>query len=255
MNKEEIKIKGGVIIMGSLFWENEKNCLKGDTKGNKRPKWRNENLELEANNILQIALPTRYGRCSSSRICSYTMVLSSEYIDKKGTGLIVPYISNFISLKDLRTQIEKLAIVEGICKESDQVKKYASSWGVVAIWLNPKKENSKIIEYWNSIKIEERGYKKNSNDFVWSDNKLINDNYELQLSIDIEDIDFLLCTYIKPKHKNIQKDIQMKYPDPKEIADAMITSGYQTYFCQNRASGIVTSDDDEIISYLTGNKE
>ncbi|MBI4930047.1 MAG: hypothetical protein HY841_04730 [Bacteroidetes bacterium] len=69
-----------------------------------------------------------------------------------------------------------------------------------------------------------------------------------------KDFDFLLCTYILPKHKNIKKDNNNEYPEPKEIAQEMLASGYQTYFCQNRASGIVTCDDEEIISYLSGNK-
>jgi hypothetical protein len=51
-----------------------------------------------------------------------------------------------------------------------------------------------------------------------------------------------------PSHKVIYK---RNYPTPFEIAQEIKTSRYSTYFCQNRVSGIITSDDEEIFRHIS----
>jgi hypothetical protein len=89
--------------------------------------------------------------------------------------------------------------------------------------------------------------------YNWKDGTLINQDFNLEIAVDIgaNEIDFLLMTYIQPKHKNLSLNSQKKYPTPEQIAQEIKTSGYSTYFCQNRFSGIATYDDDEIIKHLT----
>ncbi|MBI4930046.1 MAG: hypothetical protein HY841_04725 [Bacteroidetes bacterium] len=124
MKKEEIK--GGVIIIGSLFWEDEKNCMKGEkAKGKRRKKWRNDNLNIDKTK--PIPLPVSYGRCSSSRLCTYTMVLSSAYNNKVGQGLVVPFKKeiDFSQENILKEQVGNLALAEGIYKKGETKNSFA----------------------------------------------------------------------------------------------------------------------------------
>ena len=96
---------------------------------------------------------------------------------------------------------------------------------------------------------------KRTKDDDWSDKALINSECKLDATLIEpklfnEKIDFLLLTYMKPKHRNLKSNKQKDYPTPQEIAEEIKTSGYSTYFYQNRASGIITSDDDEILNTL-----
>ena len=117
---EENSIKGGVIIMGSLFWEDEKNCVRGkEDVGRARRRWREINLDLSQTK--SVPMPIRYGRISeeASRKSTYTMVLSRDYLNRLGTALIVPFKKTFsINQKTkIKEQIIRLARVEGIQKK------------------------------------------------------------------------------------------------------------------------------------------
>jgi hypothetical protein len=140
------EIKGGVIIQGSLFWENEQNCLPSDTKGKDRKVWRESYLQMTSE--FPIPFPIRYGRSSSTRLCSYTMVASREYYEqnKNGQAKVVPYITPFNenSLLGITNQIQQLAKVEGIWKESNR--RFANDWGAITIWINPKSNKQPILE-------------------------------------------------------------------------------------------------------------
>lgn len=250
-SKKQKKITGGVIILGSLFWEDENNCLKGDEKkGKNRREWREQNLKIEPSII---SLPTKYGRSSSSRLCTYTMILSSTKLNSMGNGLVLPYNDDFISFNDFEKQVQELAKAEEIMKEKT---KYACSWGAVSLWINPliKKDNKLILKnHWKKIGIPKYGYIK-AMDYEWTQSRLLNDDFTLGNKIEINtNLDFLLCTFMQPKHKNLIQNGNKNLPNENEIANEMLTSGYQTYFCQNRANGIVTSEDNEIIKYLTKN--
>lgn len=258
MKKNLTGLKGGVIIIGSLFWEDENNSVKGqEEKGKFRNGWRDNNLKMKQ--AFAIPLPVRYGRFSSkkNRKETYTMVLSKEYCKdgKMGRGLVVPFKKAISQFEDFYQQAEKLAEAEVIYDNADSPKLVANWGAAVALWINPQsKRQQQVKKFWKKIrsKKSDLGYAKSTDDFTWEDGSLLKKDYSLKLK-DIEsDLDFLFCTYIKPKHKEEQKNNpgHEEYPEPKEIADAMLASGYQTYFCQNRASGIVTSDDNEIISFL-----
>ena len=75
---DEVKI--GVLIIGSLFWD----------PSDPRKKWRCERLDpLVAKR--HVRAPIRYGRKSSTRGNSYTMVFSAGLCEKKfGQAIVVP---------------------------------------------------------------------------------------------------------------------------------------------------------------------
>ncbi len=77
----DISLKGGVLIIGSLLWDKEK--IRVDWKEN----------YLDNKNSKTIAAPIRYGRISSDRHCTFTMIFSSECkeTNKLGTARFVPF--------------------------------------------------------------------------------------------------------------------------------------------------------------------
>lgn len=248
MEEKGSTLKGGVIVIGSLFWESEQNCLPNDEKGAMRRTWRENNLDLDK--AIDVPLPIRYGRSSSSRKCTYTMVFSKECQNAKiGQGKVIPFKEEF-DLSNYQTferQVTNLAKVEGIYK---QKKKFSADWGTVSIWINPlSKSKEKIVQFWNSIKSVDHGFKQNTNHYKRLDGKLLDDNYCLSFEISTT-LDFLLCTYIKAEHKNSQKDQNGEYPTIEEIANEINTSGYSTYFDQNNGNGIITFQDNEIKQLL-----
>ncbi len=99
--------------------------------------------------------------------------------------------------------------------------------------------------------IQNHGYQNiNSNGFNWSDGSFLAQNFQIDIKIAIIDFDFLLLTYMQPKHRILSLNHQQKYPNSQEIAEEMKRTGYSTYFCQNRVSGIITSDDEEIFKHI-----
>jgi hypothetical protein len=242
------EIKGGVIIQGSLFWENENNCIPGDeVKGNARREWRENRLNLK--DSFPIPFPLRYGRCSSSRLCTYTMVMSENYLanDKIGQAKVAPFHKTFqtSNMAEITTEITELTKVEGI----SEGKYFAKGFSAIAIWINPNSQFETNLEtYWNGL-LTQYGYQNNYT-YNWSDRTLISQDYKLGLTLGVEDLDFLLLTYMQPKHRVLSLDQQQQYPTPKEIAEEIKRTGYSTYFCQNRVSGIITSDDEEIFKYI-----
>lgn len=241
-----MQLQGAVIMIGSLFWEDENNCI--DQKSSRdlaeqRRNWRANRLNMASAKLID--LPIRYGRKSETRYCTYTMAFANS-AENKGKGYVVPYrekISVEENFNQLYYQAIELAYIEGISKsvENTLVKK----WGSVALKLNPKFLNesqevaNSLLNYWrqyySELKIELYRIDENENYSITEDGLL---NFEFEESL--EDIDYFLATPVSPNVK--------KYPDGKEIANAMNTTReeYYDYFVENYNKGIIT-DDDEII--------
>ena len=253
MNQKENVIKGGVIIIGSLLWETKDNALAdGETLAQQRQNWRNTNLNFRLQK--EVDLPITYGRTSSTRKCTYTMVFSSLFLNKLGKGLIVPYKEefDFNTFSIFKNQGIDLAKVEGISKSKEICCK---NWGCIGIYINPDSINSKKIKkYWdefrllddNYLSIKAADYKF---DRIKEDISLLNEDYTLKSDCLIQTaLDFLFFTYIKPKHRNEKSET---FPTSEEVAEEIKISGYDTYFRENKRNGILTFNDKEIDQYLT----
>ena len=252
MSDIKINVKGGIIIIGSLIWQDD---LSGDDK--KRKKWRDESLNIQ--NKILVKLPIRYGRYSRNGI--YTMVFSinSEKRKTLGTGYIVSLKKNpFKDINSIINEAVKMSEAEGMNK------KFAAGnqdkWGSMAIIFNnskiSKNDKNKILIEWQNRYIDDGGG-KDCNDYGFGlEKRSISKKGVLQIkwpkalaSKNIENLngfDFLIASITKPKHKDNQK----KYPSISEIAETVKEDSSRKYFVNNYSNGIITFQDIRIINII-----
>lgn len=227
-------MKGAVLIIGSLLWEDETNALDNE-QGKLRSDWRNA---LDMRSKLNVDVPIRYGRKSSTRRCTYTMIFSNSA--EFGKGVIIPFKRKTTGFDTLKEQAINLSYAEGISsiKYPDRL---ISSWGVVGIIFNKSKED-KLKDIINRWHFEFRDF-KNSNKFRLKDEKpSVLDNGELNFKVQIpENIDYVFATPVIP---NVNE-----YPNKKKIIEAIMESKprYDTYLIKNFENGIRVKGDKEII--------
>jgi len=234
-----MKIKGGVIIIGSLIWEDHLNNKKAD---NIRKEWRRQNL---INQPTLTKVPIRYGRESQTREDTYTMIFSKSCEDNLGQGLILPFNQDIITFEGLERQAIALAIAEGIYKADNL--RLTSNWGSVGLLINPKLNETDfaskelIQKKWADI------YHSYSDTFI-DDNYKTNDENSSPITQDgflnitwqteMDAFDLLVATPVIPKPKSLLT--------ANDIAKRMIDKNYQTYFQSNKRHRIATAVDDEI---------
>ena len=110
-----MKLKGAVLIVGSLLWDPDQVNDPGARK-----KWRNTRLVM--NDRIHVKAPIRYGRLSGSEPNRhYTMVFSKECEEqeKLGTAFVVPFKREMIrSFKGIENQARFLSKAEGNSNDS-----------------------------------------------------------------------------------------------------------------------------------------
>lgn len=230
-----MSLKGGVIIIGSLLWDTNI----------KRQNWRRNDLCYE--NGFQVYLPIRYGRCSSSRKYTYTIVFSNICYSRKyglGTGWILPIRTEINSFNDLKAEAQKMGKAEYI---SDGL---SSNWGSVALLINPNKEIDNVIRIeWKKLMASRlfnhplftKKLKSEKSSIDRSGFLTIRWPEEVSPENRIEELDFLIATAIKPTLVN------GRYPAVYQITDAMKRAKYNDYFLKNRKYKITTFQDDRIL--------
>jgi hypothetical protein len=243
-----MKLKGAVIMIGSLLWEDETNCIKSEKDLAKERKiWRDTKLLMGEK--VQIELPIRYGRVSSSRYCTYTMAFSNS-VSEKGKAYCVPYkdeidISND-NFNQLYCQALELAQVEGISK--DGANNLFKNWGAVALKFNPRFEREQSGEAKKMADFWQRFFVKLPHDLYRIDNTeehSITKDGILNFDIgEMTDIAYVLATPVSPNVK--------VYPSGEDVARTMMNSReqYFTYFKENYKNNIRTKDDEEILNCL-----
>jgi hypothetical protein len=96
-------LSGGVLIIGSLIWDRE---------NENRIRWRNDFLDQAGQ--IKVPAPIRYGRVSSGRCCTFSMVFSDECNrpELKGTAILVPFANNPVDLRMLKAHTSQLMKAE-----------------------------------------------------------------------------------------------------------------------------------------------
>jgi hypothetical protein len=231
-------LRGGVLIIGSLLWDDKEN----------RARWREDNLDIESK--FQVYLPIRYGRQSSTRNNTYTMVFSNKCYSKNyglGKGWIVPIVAEIHSFDELKQEASKIGKTEGF---EDG---FSSSWGVVAIKFNPYKKTMLSLEKeWISLIASKLSRHQLPMTNLKTEKAAVDSKGFLSIrwpqvtnpGNQIEDVDFLLSTVTKSTF------YKGRYPTIYQIANSMKKSNYYDYFLRNRENGIITFQDQRILDRI-----
>jgi hypothetical protein len=234
-------LKGGVIIIGSLLWQDYLH-EKGD---HIRRNWREAHLDVD--NRIPVKLPIRYGRKSGKPGWEImTMVFSNRMARKHGFGLIVPLQKRITSTDEILGEAVALSTAEGM--EGDFVR----SWGILTYLLNDLlvdvNQKKKIV----SAFMERKNAEFNVLDYrVGRERSCVTNSLALNINWvapilesdrpKIDDLHFLLATATKPMDS---------IPSPKDIAEKIKSDTDRKYFLNNLRNGIITRDDFEISRFL-----
>lgn len=231
-------MKMGVLMIGSLYWD----CAP------ERERWRRERL-IKAN-PKHVRAPIRYGRRSSCRGDTYTMVFSAGLEDDNfGQAVVLPCRQPATTVDDLLEEARCLWAAE---RKDERTKCISASWGCVALLPNPNRGFPKgVLAEWKAHVTGKCRYPKlehaKTEPAAVSEDGILNicwpklpDGKELEF-------DALLGTATNPK---INGD---DYPSAQMIARAWTVAEdkmHVEYFFKNVSSGIRTWQDQEILSYL-----
>lgn len=221
MEKDTTKFKGGVLIIGSLIWENSE----------LRDRWRSENLDIK--NQIKIELPIRYGRISQSRNCTYTMVFSSDCKTKLGQGIFVPFKQD-LTVEQIIEQGKSM--IEAEHNREVKFNRFNWSWGCLGLLTNPQIEFD-IEKFWKA----KYGNGFNPDEYkIKDENPIIlkNGKFDFEWPQELNDYTFVIGTATKP---NIDA-----YPSPNKIAEKIVVNEYDKYFKKNREFNITTFQDEDI---------
>lgn len=255
-NLFESPIKLGVVLIGSLLWQN--NGSKDES--NLRKNWRDRNF-IKENNLktIPVKFPIRYGRMSEGDI--YTMVISEEFnkTDKLGTAILLHANEEFQSLHELLSFANKLALAEGMTRNKEPRTKL--SWGFISYAINPNstlKNNKALISHWEKLASKDNyfeNFKVNSElsssiskngSLKFLDNNWLVSDIEANNKI-INNLDIVLTTVTRPRYKKKPVEDFSKYPDIIELRANVDNDKTRYYFYNNLINGIETSQDKIIL--------
>ncbi|MCH7514228.1 MAG: hypothetical protein IH947_09860 [Bacteroidetes bacterium] len=231
-------LKSGVLIVGSLLWQDYVH-IKGDDI---RRNWRDFKLDLD--NKIAVKVPIRYGRLSSSKIP--TIVFSNKMKNKLGFAYVVPLKSPINNHDQLICEAMALSVAEGMRGN------FVMSWGILTYLINEKKINPEI----KNMIVKCFRNKKNQS-FAPKDYKVGREiscvTLSLKLNIDwiqtlvpsdqdrLSQFDLLLATATKPENEMLGIE---------KIAERIIADLERRYFLNNISHGIITYNDFEISKRL-----
>lgn len=240
----EQQLQGAVLIIGSLYWENEENAIEKD-KGLLRDTWRQQELDMEK--AVKVSCPIRYGRKSGTRRNTYTMIFSNS-VPVHGVAWLVPFkktVSNENDFKAIHDQVMYLSLAEGIRKKEEH--NIHKDWGMVALKIMPELEAKEtelakqLKKWWSDLHlgiINENNYRING-----SEKTSITPEGFINFDFKFKDapiqLDYVLATPVVPGIA--------EYPSAWQIADALKKSNpkYFTYFLENCKCRITTFQDED----------
>ncbi|MFN8323678.1 MAG: hypothetical protein U0T74_13535 [Chitinophagales bacterium] len=154
MTEQTFNLKGGVLIIGSLLWQD--NAKPGNDTI--RRDWRNNHLDMVSS--IGVKVPMRYGRLSSGDI--YTMTFANSCRGKNlGTAFAVPFRNNPITNL---TQLMKEARSWQLLKEWAEYLflRERQPWCVLGILFNKKKiarsDRAAFSNWWQQQLSEDTDY-------------------------------------------------------------------------------------------------
>ncbi len=244
-DQEAQVVKIGVLIVGSLYWDLE----------SPRPRWRAERLDCAHQEHVRV--PIRYGRRSTKRGYSYTMVVSPALgADELGTAIAVPYHSC-----NLVEEAEELWAAEDNSNNAP-TGRISAGFGCVALLENPDLLLSdELRKAWTGRVEREEDYKTpirmdgEDRDVVDPRSGFLTIDWPRTVAGPPLGWSALLVTATSPRGPQRSS---RRHPSPREIADAWNipedrdSRSRRTvdYFWKNRENGITTHQDPEIQAQL-----
>lgn len=241
---DSFKLKGGVLIIGSLLWQDYLDNPGDDI----RKTWRAEHLLTD--NKIMVSVPIRYGRFPNKNKI-FTMIFSKTVNKKKyGTGYFVP-----LSNPNITTEIEFFNEAIALSKAEGMHGQFVAGWGAtLGILFNDKKIDKQLkkiltITWQNKIletgQFNHQSYKLLDKELpCLKSNGLLNfgwntpvDKRQTEL---LNSYDFLLATATEPT----------EYPTVKALSDNVRNDNTRFYFIENYKSGITTFQDISILNSL-----
>jgi len=230
-------LKGGVIIIGSLLWQD--NLYDQDRI---RLEWREKHLDME--NKIYIKAQIRYGRKSKNNIA--TMVFSNKMKRKKGFCYVVPFSKPINNIDELLCEAVALSCAEGMNGN------FVKNWGILTYLFNDamideniKKEIIKLFRSRKNTDFDINEYKLDREKSCVTKSLKLNINWpEPVLKADklkLDQFHFLLATATKPTKPAISIT---------EIATMVKNDTKRRYYINNLIHGIITSQDFEISKLL-----
>jgi hypothetical protein len=235
----------GILIIGSLYWD----------RSSARCRWRETRLGSNDDRKL-VRVPIRYGRKSSSRGNTFTMVFSQSCStpEREGTALVLPVRADCCNPDQFVEEALHLWAAE---RNSSQLTGIGSEWGRVCVLPNPKSSNlGSFLDRWRvTIKEPDTSYRPVP---VGTDEKPILDEETGRACFDwpidastnerLGGFEMLLMTATEPTLED------GRYPTPWAIGDAWKrdTDDNVAYFHNNRLHRITTFEDDQILRVLRG---
>ncbi|NPA72176.1 MAG: hypothetical protein GXO35_05030 [Gammaproteobacteria bacterium] len=203
-----------ILVIGSLLWDDAQH----------RAEWRRTRLDVDFQ--IPVKVPIRYGRRSTTRGNTFTMVFAGN--EATGQARLIPCISLVSDLKDLVDEAIALWKAERKYARDGEV---GSSWGCVGIL--PRDQNFQFANEWSQY-FQEHSHAP----IAPVDSKgRLNIPWPVRIGEPLPiDIDILISTSTQP---------ESTLPTAIEIADAWIeqNEGYERYFFENVQCGIRTPDD------------
>lgn len=256
-----MKLAVGILAIGSLFWDPKTDPNHPGEIGVREAWWQSR---LDKAAARSVGVPIRYGRLSSTRGNTYTMVFSSQ--QSSGCAKVMPCLNFVGGQQDLKTEAEYLWAAERGFERSDT--RLSSKWGAVGLLINWRRRNGgtnssdleQIKESWNALINQDPENRRNYQTVVTS-NACISKGGLLEIewpkSTDGHplELDLILATANSPTLMGAPPT----YPNTMMIANAWLQAckkypshHYDDYFWKNMTNGITTPQDEEIMRRLNG---
>ncbi len=230
-------LKIGILIIGSLFWD--------DGQDDIRKNWREDRLFVKE--AMDVAAPIRYGRKSSSRGDTYTMVLSMKA--QLGRAKLVPCARAINDSNDLLNEAVHLWRAESQRMSDSAV---SETWGCAALKIRDGVVcPDEIKAKWAQVaqdKAKHFNIRHAHDELPLLDNSGI-----LQMAWPTKadgkpvlEVDALLVSTNQPT-----LTARNEYADPYDIARAWLRCPeHDHYFYKNKEHGIKTFEDDTILEEI-----
>jgi hypothetical protein len=241
---KSLNVKGGVLIIGSLLWQD----YLVDSSDGLRQKWRSKYLALE--DKISVKSPIRYGRMSNNGI--YTMVFCTDCIGEKlGDAFVVPFRNKDGLTSDHLVELTiELSKAEGM--SGNFVAGRRDPWAAIGLLINEKTDASikvKLRELWgkqysNEQSFDNLKFRVGSEQPSILPNGMLNQfwpttqNSKAQAMLDT--LDFVVTTVTKPTD----------YPDISKLVENVNSDSNRRYFFNNIANGINTFQDSKVLELL-----